>query len=99
MMTDTTHSDAGLHVYTHERHVDFTVRCGKTLDSGYKCKNLLGVVVDGVLEIRHRGRKTELTAPFGNIRITCEVCGHKNHPIFPVASIKISDDPPDDGVP
>ncbi len=52
------------------------------------CGNTLGLVSDGVLEIRHKSRIIQgLDAGSPSLRITCEDCGHVWRPLFPLQKL------------
>lgn len=45
------------------------------------CANLVAIVRDGVVTVKHKGRTVVVTPPEAVRRITCEACGSDTTPV------------------
>ena len=45
------------------------------------CANLVAIVRDGVVTVKHKGRTVVVTPPEAVRRITCEACGTDTTPV------------------
>lgn len=61
--------------------------CQGTRKDGRPCRNVLGTVTDGVLELRHRGRWLRGALAGPDTEIGCEDCGEVWRPPLPMDRI------------